>query len=392
MARVSGQCGIIVLGRVAPTFAPASDILALPSEPVSTGSLPIHPAASRACPVQPMNRDPLSDLLRTIRIRGAVFYYVSCRDQWSAEALPASEIAEAVMPGCEHVMEYHLIAKGNGWAAVQGEQPQKLAAGDIVLFPQGDRHVVSSAPGVEPIRQTADWVFSSRNDPRPIPISYHHGVVSAGERFPEEEAEMIAVCGFLGCDLRPFNPLAASLPRMLHLPASHLGDWVSRVIDQAVSESNEPRPGGDAVLERLGEMVFIDAVRRYLEVLPEDAIGWLAALRDPYVGKTLELMHSRPDTAWTVDSLAREVGISRSVLHERFVQLVDQPPMQYLSNWRIQLGAQRLRETNQTVASIALDVGYESEAAFSRAFRRLVGAPPATWRRSQANSAPRPNA
>jgi AraC-like DNA-binding protein len=330
-----------------------------------------------------MNQDPLSDLLRHIRIRGAVFYYVSCKGQWSAEALPANEIAEAVMPGCEHVMEYHLIAKGNGWAAVAGEQPQKLAAGDIVLFPQGDRHVISSAPGVEPVRQTADWVFTSRNDPKPIPISYHHGVVEAGARVPVQEADMIAVCGFLGCDIRPFNPLISALPRLLHVEAGHSGSWVSRVIDQAVSESNDPRPGGDAVLERLGEMIFIDAARRYLETLPEGETGWLAGLRDPLVGKTLELMHGCPDQAWTLDSLAKEVGASRSVLHDRFVQFIHQPPMQYLSNWRIQLGAQRLRESNRTVAAIALEVGYESESAFSRAFRRGVGVPPAAWRRSQ---------
>ncbi|HWD40299.1 MAG TPA: AraC family transcriptional regulator [Fimbriimonas sp.] len=334
-----------------------------------------------------MDPDPLSDLLRSIRIRGAVFYYVSCSGQWSAEAPPAKEIAEAVLPGCEHVMEYHMIAKGNGWAAVSGEQPRRLAAGDIVMFPQGDRHVVSSAPGVEPIRQTADWVFSVRDDPKPMPISYHHGVVEAGVRLPAKDADMIAVCGFLGCDLRPFNPLISALPRLLHLPAHQSGSWVSRIIDQAVSETMEPRPGGDAVLERLGEMIFIDAARQFLERLPKDAKGWLAGLRDPLVGKTLELMHGRPDEPWTVDSLAREVGASRSVLHERFLQYIDQPPMQYLANWRIQLGARWLRQSNRTVAAIALEVGYDSESAFSRAFRRATGLPPAAWRKSQ--SAPR---
>jgi AraC-like DNA-binding protein len=330
-----------------------------------------------------MDQDPLSDLLRSIRIRGAVFYYVSCKGQWSAEALPAKEIAEAVMPGCEHVMEYHLIAKGNGWAAVSGEQPRRLAAGDIVMFPQGDRHVISSAPGVEPIRQTADWVFTTRDDPRPIAVSYHHGVVEAGGRVPAQEADMIAICGFLGCDLRPFNPLVAALPRLLHLSAHDSDNWVFRVIDQAVAECVEPRPGGDAVLERLGEMIFIDAARRHLAALPEGATGWLAGLRDPMVGKTLELMHCRPDEAWTVEALAREVGASRSVLHERFLQLIGQPPMQYLANWRIQLGARRLRESNRTVAAIAMEVGYESESAFSRAFRRAVGTPPAAWRKAQ---------
>jgi AraC-like DNA-binding protein len=226
-------------------------------------------------------------------------------------------------------------------------------------------------------------VFSTRNDPKPMPIAYHHGVVEAGAPLPVEEADTIAVCGFLGCDLKPFNPLIAALPRVLHLPAARAGAWVARVIEQAVVESNNPRPGGDAVLERLAEMMFVDAARRYLENLPEDATGWLAGLRDRFVGKALALMHERPDQAWTVDDLAREVGLSRSALHERFVQYLSHPPMQYLANWRIQLGTRLLRESNRTVATIALDVGYESEAAFSRAFKRMVGMPPAAWRRAQ---------
>jgi len=331
-----------------------------------------------------MSRDTLSDLLRSVRVRGAVFYYVSCRAPWASEAPPASEIADAVIPGCEHVMEYHLIAKGNGWAAVAGEPPVKLATGDVVILPQGDRHVLSSAPGVEPLRQTAEWVFATRNDPKPMPIAYHHGVVEAGNPLPVEDADMVAVCGFLGCDLRPFNPLIAALPRVLHLPAARAGAWVARVIEQAAIESQNPRPGGDAVLERLSEMIFVDAARRYLDELPDNATGWLAGLRDRYVGKALELMHAQPDRAWTVDDLGREVGLSRSALHERFMQYLGDAPMHYLANWRIQLGARLLRETNRTVATIALEVGYDSEAAFSRAFKRLVGTPPAAWRRAQA--------
>jgi len=330
-----------------------------------------------------VSRDTLSDLLRSVRVRGAVFFYVSCRDEWSAQAPAASEIAEAVLPGCEHVMEYHMLAKGSGWAAVAGEEPVKMAAGDIVMFPHGDSHVMSSAPGVPPIRQTAEWVFSRRNDPKPLAVSYHHGVVEAGSPMPVDHAETIFVCGFLGCDVKPFNPLVAALPRILHLPATQAGDWVSRVIDQAVSESNSPRPGGDAVLERLSEMMFVDAARRYLDSLPEDATGWLAGLRDRFVGKALALLHERPDRDWTVDDLAREVGLSRSALHERFVQYVGQPPMQYLANWRIQVGTRLLRESNQTVATIAQEVGYDSEAAFSRAFKRVLGTPPAAWRRAQ---------
>ncbi|MDZ7622454.1 MAG: AraC family transcriptional regulator [Candidatus Competibacteraceae bacterium] len=330
-----------------------------------------------------MSRDPLSDLLRSVRLRGAVFFYVSLRDQWSAEASAAQEIAEAVVPGCEHAMEYHMIAKGSGWAAVSGLPPVRLSAGDIVLFPQGDRHVISSAPGLEPNRIEPEWVFARRHDPKPLPISIRHGVVDDQASMPIEDADAVLVCGFLGCDLKPFNPLIAALPRILHLPAARAGDWVARVIDQAVVESNERRPGGDAVLERLSEMMFVDVARRYLDGLPEEATGWLAGLRDRFVGKALALMHERPDRAWSVDDLGRAVGLSRSALHERFVQYLGHPPMHYLAHWRIQLGARLLRESHRKVATIALDVGYDSEAAFSRAFRRLVGLPPAAWRKAQ---------
>jgi AraC-like DNA-binding protein len=332
-----------------------------------------------------MSRDTLSDLLRSVRLRGAVFFYVSLHDQWSAEASTAQEIAEAVVPGCEHAMEYHMVAKGEGWAAVSELPPVRLSAGDIVMFPQGDRHVISSAPGLEPSRREPEWVFARRNNPKPLPISIRHGVVDDQASLPFEEADAVLVCGFLGCDLKPFNPLIAALPRILHLPAARAGSWVARVIDQAVVESNERRPGGDAVLERLSEMMFIDVARRYLDGLPEEATGWLAGLRDRFVGKALALLHERPDHAWTVDDLGREVGLSRSALHERFVNFLGLPPMHYLASWRIQLGSRLLRESNRTVATIALDVGYDSEAAFSRAFRRMVGIPPAAWRKAQAH-------
>lgn len=328
-----------------------------------------------------MSRDPLSDLLRTVRLRGAVFYYVSCREPWAAEAPPAAEIAEAVMPGAEHVIEFHMVARGGGWAAVSGLPPVRLSAGDIVMFPHGDSHVMSNAPGLKPQRAEADWVFATRHLPKPMPVSYHHGVEQPGSLIPVAEADTVLVCGFLGCDLRPFNPLVSALPRLLHVPGASAGSWIPRVIEQAAAESAERCSGSAAMLERLAEMMFVDTARRYLNALPEDARGWLAGLRDRYVGRALVLLHERPDHAWTMEALGREVGLSRSALHERFVQFVGQPPMHYLALWRIQLGAQLLRDTRRTVAAIAQDVGYESEAAFSRAFRRAAGLPPASWRR-----------
>jgi AraC-like DNA-binding protein len=190
-------------------------------------------------------------------------------------------------------------------------------------------------------------------------------------------------CGFLGCDLRPFNPLIATLPRLLHLPAASDGAWISQVMLQAVNASQNKRPGGEAVLERISEMMFVDAVRRHVERLPEEGTGWLAGLRDRYVGRALALIHDHPSRAWTIDALADEIALSRSAFHERFVRLIGQPPMQYLTQWRMQVAANLLRQSHAPIAAIALDVGYESEAAFTRAFKRQVGAPPGAWRRTQ---------
>jgi AraC-like DNA-binding protein len=339
-----------------------------------------------------MSEDTLSDVLRFVRLRGAVFYYVNCGQEWAAEAPPARDIAAAVMPGVDHVMEYHVITRGSGWAAVLGQAPVRLAQGDIVVFPHGDAHVMSSAPDLRPPRSDADpaWYYATRDTPKPIPIVYH-----LADHFSMEQAQPDApnklVCGFLGCDLRPFNPLIATLPRLLHLPRSSDVDWIASVLDQAVNASHDRRPGSEALLERLSEMVFVEAIRRYAERLPEKTGGWLAGLRDRHVGRALALLHTDPARDWSIEALASEVALSRSAFYDRFVQFIGQPPMQYLTQWRMQLAAKLLRETQAPVASIALDVGYDSEAAFSRAFKRVAGLPPAAWRRRSAGR-PEPDA
>jgi AraC-like DNA-binding protein len=327
-----------------------------------------------------MPADTLSDVLRSVRLRGAVFYCVSYGEEWAVGAPDSKEIADTVVPGAEHVMEYHVITKGHGWAAIAGEPPVRLAAGDVVMFPHGDAHVLSSAPGLEPVRTDPQWFRDTRDVPKPIPIA----IKSLTEMsIGPTDLPINLACGFLGLDLRPFNPLIASLPRILHVPAAGDGAWISQVMLQAVEASQNKRPGGDAVLDRISEMMFIDAVRRYIERLPEASAGWLAGLRDRHVSKALALIHEDPARAWTVDALADAIALSRSAFYERFTELIGQPPMQYVTNWRMQAAANLLRQSNSSVASIALEVGYESEAAFARAFKRLVGSPPAAWRRSQ---------
>ena len=326
-----------------------------------------------------MSQDILSGVLRSVRLRGAVYYYVNGTRNWVAEAPASRDIAAAVMPDFEHVMEYHLLLRGACWAAVAGEDPALIETGDIVLFPQGDAHVLSSAPGMRtPARVSS---YFERN-PGQRPFTLHLGAAEGPmDTAPAGPSDTTLVCGFLGCDLRPFNPLIATLPRFMHLRARPGGDWISQSMLQAVADSKDRRPGAEAMLERMSEMMFIDAVRRYVETLPEDSRGWLAGLRDRFVGRALSLMHADPAIAWTVDELGRRVGLSRSALHERFAEIIGQSPMQYLANWRMQLGAALLRNTTTPVSRVAEEVGYDSAAAFARAFKRLVGTPPAAWRR-----------
>jgi AraC-like DNA-binding protein len=335
-----------------------------------------------------MSHDPLSDVLRSVRLRGAIFYYVSFGGEWAAETPSSPMLASALMPGADHVMAYHLMARGDGWAATDGEAPVRLARGDIVMFPRGDGHVISSAPGLRAQEDRSDWRYTTRNDPKPIAVAYHRGVLRPGSPCPAEEAQSVVICGFIACDTKPFNPLVSALPRLLHLGAGALGPWTVQLLDQAVAESREHRAGSAAVLERASEFVFVDAARRYLESLPAGAAGWLGALRDRHVGQAIALMHERPAENWTVEELGRRVGLSRSGLHERFLELTGQAPMQYLANWRMQLGAGLLRGSKAKVAAVAQEVGYDSEAAFARAFKRLVGQPPAAWRRAQAGERP----
>lgn len=331
-----------------------------------------------------MNQDTLSDVLRSVRLHGALYFHVSGSSEWAAEAPPSREIAAAVLPGAEHVMEFHVVLSGACWAAAVGEAPVHLSAGDLVIFPHGDAHVVSSAPGLR-APPDAQGYFERQQQPRPFTLHLDVREIESG-RAPPASASTVLVCGFLGCDLRPFNPLIAALPRLMHLPSADGQDWAVQCMRQAAAESTSRQPGGDAMLERLSEMMFIDAVRRYLGSLPDGSAGWLAGLRDRFVGRALTLLHAAPEEPWTVEELGRRVGLSRSALHERFALLIGQPPMQYLANWRIQAGATLLRDTAATVAAVAQQVGYESEAAFARAFKRLVGMPPSMWRRRAASA------
>jgi len=334
-----------------------------------------------------MTRDTLSDLLRTVRLHGAVFYYVKGYPPWAVENPHVREIIPAIMPGAEHMIEFHALVNGTCWAGIDGEPPIAMQAGDVVLFPQGDPHTMSSAPGLRAASEGTAFFFSQRPPQLPYALSVKDEdlMMTHVDDDPDHSAKV--VCGFLGLDARPFNPLLASLPRVLRVRGSASGadSWFAMLMRAVVAEADAKRPGGEAVLARMSEMLFVEALRRYVDTLPESETGWLAGTRDPAVGRALSLIHEHPSEAWTVERLSEDIGLSRSSLHERFMQLIGQPPMQYLTNWRMQLASGLLRDTSAKVMEVAQDVGYESEAAFSRAFKRVSGLSPGAWRKQRQN-------
>jgi AraC-like DNA-binding protein len=236
----------------------------------------------------------------------------------------------------------------------------------------GDQHLIGSDLQLAPVR--AVLLVEPGTDGGPARINYGGG----GERTR-------FLCGYLACDKRLCEPLLGALPRLVRIP---VGDgpatrWLASSFEFGAAESGMSRPGGETLIARLSELLFVDAVRRYVDHLPREHSGWFAGLRDPGVSRALALLHGRPGYAWTVDELARESALSRSLLTERFGRLIGEPPMQYLTRWRMSLAAQALRTGREPVARIAEGLGYESEAAFNRAFKREFGLPPAAWRRSK---------
>jgi len=328
-----------------------------------------------------MTMDALSEVLRAVRLTGAIFFDVQASAPWVAETPQGGSIVEAMFPGSDHLICYHVITQGSCWADVPGEAPVRLGAGDVILLPQGDTHVLSSEIG---LRRTPNMALYRRPEngvmPTRVAICETPGTVA----MPTAQF----VCGFLGCDTKPYNPLLAALPRVIRVGPDS-GGATAAFIQLALSESRQPRIGAQGVLSRLSELMFVDVVRRYLESLPSDRTDWLSGLRDPYLGRALGALHAAPSRPWTLETLAQEASLSRSAFAERFTQFVGKPPMQYLTDWRMQLAANQLRGGNERVAAIAERVGYESEAAFSRAFKRATGLAPGEWRRARlASEAP----
>ncbi|SAL01100.1 AraC family transcriptional regulator [Caballeronia arationis] len=326
--------------------------------------------------------DALSDVLRIIQLIGAVHLDGSFSAPWCVIGQADSALCSAYLPPSENVVSFHLLTEGSCFAMLPGD-PTSLVqaeAGDVIVVPQGETHVLGSSPGLVP--EVLGQLLANQVETKPgevMTLTYGGG---------GEVTRM--VCGFLAPQDHSRNPLLCALPRLFKVSMRGSGSsWLESSLRFATAEAASGQAGSATVLTKLAELVFVEAVRRYVSTMADDRKGWLAGLRDRFVARALALMHSRTAYAWTVDALAREVGISRSGLAQRFTELVGLPPMQYLASWRLQLAARQLRLTNSSLMSIAEDAGYDSEASFNRAFKREFGQPPATWRRNMLGAATR---
>ena len=322
--------------------------------------------------------DALSDVLRVANLTGGVFLHAEFFAPWCIAAQLSPEHCAPSVGAASHLIIYHYVVEGDLLIRIEGGDSagMRLGAGELVLLPRNDLHLMGSdltlrpVPGSDVIHRPTDGGL----------FSIHHG--GDGQR-----TRMI--CGFLGCASAEGNPVLSTLPPLLKLNVAQDGaaEWIRSTFQFAAAEVAAGRPGSETVLAKLSELLFVDSVRRYAEALPDGQTGWLAGLRDPHVARALALLHREITRRWTVEDLGREVGLSRSVLADRFMRLIGAPPMHYLAQWRMQVATQKLRSTSAPLGQVAEDVGYDSEAAFSRAFKKTFGVAPGTWRRSNSRAA-----
>jgi AraC-like DNA-binding protein len=313
--------------------------------------------------------DVLSEVLKVVKLQGALFYNGEFSSPWSIRAASSKGLAHHLVPGAEHVIVYHLLTEGRASIRMENGETLPLRAGDLVMIPHGDPHIMENGPATTTVDESLQLAQVLAQGLK----LWRAGGGGEVTKF---------VCGYMACEPRLSQVFLSGLPPVfkisIHNDAS--GRWLEDSIRFSVNEAGVSRAGGEAVVAKLSEVLFVEALRAYITHLPSEQLGWLAGARDPEVGKTLALMHRNPARPWTLAGLAKEAGVSRSVLAERFRHYLGEPPMSYLTRWRLQVGAQMLASTSYSVAQIASDVGYESEAAFNRAFKREFETPPARFR------------
>jgi AraC family transcriptional regulator, alkane utilization regulator len=322
--------------------------------------------------------DALSDVLKSVRLEGAVYLNAEFTAPWCVSAGFGLGAARARLAGAEHVLYFHYLAEGGCKVRLASGEVRDAAAQDLVIFPQEEHHVMGSDLQLAPVAAGSLLPPNLARDTDVVQLRHGGG----------GEATRI-VCGYLACDRTMCRLLFDPLPRVLLVPIRDgpASTMLRELLRTGVRESSASRPGADSLLAKLSELMFVEAMRVYAESLPPEGKGWLAAVRDAHVGRALALLHAEPKRDWTVEDLAREAALSRSALAERFAALVGEPPMQYLTRWRLTLAAAALRAGGRAVARIAEEYGYESESAFNRAFKREFDVPPAAWRRRMTKEA-----
>ena len=319
--------------------------------------------------------DALSEALSSVRMTGAIFFDAVCTAPWGFAVPAIDKVAHVLAPGTERLVGYHLVVEGKALVEIEGAEDVPIEAGDIVINPHGDRHVVrNGAPAVLVDSKTS--------------LGSHLAGDLSTFRIDGGGETTRFVCGYFGCERHAARLFLAGLPTIikLNVRGDAAGAWLESSIRHLLSETASGRPGRTVLLSKMAEALFIETLRRYMEQIPPEQIGWLAGARDPIVGAALALLHRKTCHPWSVAELAAASGTSRSVLAERFTRLLGEPPLTYLARWRLQLAARKLQTTQHTILQVASDVGYESEAAFNRAFKREFGLPPAQYRKSLTGS------
>jgi AraC-like DNA-binding protein len=317
--------------------------------------------------------DAFSEILSQVKLHGALFFNAEFSAPWVFASPHSRSLAPALSAGAPHLVIYHLVLEGTASARTLDGPVIPLEPGDVVVFPQGDPHMIGNGREADSPRLDSEIMRKvMTRDLTPMQAG------GGGEptRF---------VCGFMACDPHLGRPVLSGLPPVLkvNVRTDRSGQWLESSIRQMVEEAASGRVGSDAMLAKLSEALFVDTLRRHIAALPEQGTGWLMGTRDPIVGKSLLLLHRDIARPWTIADLAHAVGLSRSALVERFTRFLSQPPMAYLTRWRLQVAARALVQTDKSLADISSEVGYESEAAFSRAFKRALGSPPARYRRER---------
>lgn len=316
--------------------------------------------------------DVLSEVLRAVKLEGAFFFNGEFSAPWCFHSLLTPETRQTFAPTGSHIIIYHFLTEGDAFARLGDGPREKLSAGDIVIFPHGDPHFLGNG---SPERPVDSFKVFAKHVAEGLKVARYGG---GGEvtRF---------VCGYMSCDPGLCEIVLAGLPHMIkvHVAEEPSGQWLANSIKLSVTEMKDSGAGSGIVIARLSELLFIETLRRYIRTLPADQTGWLAGARDPVVGQALALLHKNPAEEWTVEALARRVGSSRTRFADRFTHFLGESPMAYLTKWRLKLGAELLQSSDRSVAEIASSVGYGSEAAFNRAFKREFSSPPALFRRNR---------